>query len=84
MNGFLLPDDQGSLVVQMYQPRVKRTEFISNNLYVKEYPEGTTEEELEAIFGKYGPIISIKIPVDPLTSIPKKFGYVCFKSQEDA
>ena len=60
------------------------SEFASNNLYVKNYPENTSEKELQAIFGQYGPIISIKIPMDPLTGTPKPFGYVCFQNVEDA
>ena len=67
-----------------YVPKPKKNEFTSNNLYVKHYPENSTEKDLQAIFEKYGPLLSIKIPIDPLTNKPKGFGYVCFKNTEDA
>jgi polyadenylate-binding protein len=51
------------------------------NLYVKNFPPTTTEEELRELFGKYGEIESIKM-------LPKEgealYAFVCFKQPDAA
>lgn len=84
MNGYELGQGKGKLIVEYYQIQPKRTEILSNNLYVKPLPKETTEVELKAIFEKYGQIGSVMIPTDPVTGATKGFGYVCFKNVADA
>ena len=54
-----------------------------NNLYVKEFPEGWTEEKLKEFFSKHGPLGSVKLMTDD-SGKSKGFAFVCFERQEDA
>ena len=71
----------------------------NNNLYVKNIPLTATDEDLRAVFGKFGKIISIKLEKDkgnseknekkddketPKVLSNKGFGYVQFEKIEDA
>lgn len=51
------------------------------NLYVKNFPQGTTKEELEKLFTPFGTIESIKLlPTDG----PHLYAFVCFEKPESA
>ena len=54
-----------------------------NNLFVKNFPSGTTEETLSSMFREFGELESVSIPKGENGSL-KDFGYVCFKKPEDA
>lgn len=54
----------------------------SNNLYIKNFEGDVTEDTLREIFAKYGEISSVKVMEDE--ALGKKFGYVCFKTEESA
>ncbi len=50
-----------------------------NNLYVKGFKEDMTEDRLKETFSQHGEVTSISIP-----DASKRFGYVCFKTEEQA
>lgn len=54
-----------------------------NNLYVKEFPKNKTENDLKAVFGKFGEIVSAFLSVDEAGN-SKGFGFVCFKAPDKA
>jgi polyadenylate-binding protein len=60
---------------------MNRTKF--NNVYVKNLAESTTEEDLEKIFGEYGPITSVVVMRDG-NGKSKCFGFVNFENVDDA
>lgn len=51
------------------------------NLYVKNFPDNTTEEQLRAYFEKYGEIESIKLHHKEGAAV---YAFVCYKSPESA
>jgi len=53
------------------------------NLYVKNLDENTNDDGLERLFSPFGPITSAKIMTDD-SGNGKGFGFVCFKSSNDA
>jgi len=50
---------------------------------VKNFPKGTTEEQLSQMFVEFGELESVSIPKDEKGE-SKDNGYVCFKTCEDA
>ncbi len=52
-----------------------------NKIYVGNLPYGTTESELEAFFGEFGPIDHINIVTDRYTGRSKGFGFVEFANE---
>ncbi|KAH9524247.1 putative RNA-binding protein 19 [Bulinus truncatus] len=56
----------------------------SGRLFVRNLWFGVTEEELEEVFKKYGPIAEIVLPVDSLTKKVKGFAHVVFVFPEHA
>jgi polyadenylate-binding protein len=54
-----------------------------NNVYVKNFAEGTTEEDLRQIFSDFGPITSVAVMRDS-SGISKSFGFVNFENADDA
>ncbi|CAG5132481.1 unnamed protein product [Candidula unifasciata] len=56
----------------------------SGRLFVRNLWFGVTEEELEAIFGKYGPLAEVNLPVDSLTKKVKGYAHVVFVFPEHA
>lgn len=74
---------EGPYEVIRYAPKDKR-EFrkVFNNIYVKNFPESWSDEELKAKFSKFGNITSLKAlpnPADPKT----KFAFICYGSPTD-
>ncbi len=50
-----------------------------NNLYVEGFAETMTEDRLRAVFEEFGEVMSLSIP-----NPSRRFGYVCFKTHEEA
>ncbi|KAJ8304662.1 hypothetical protein KUTeg_018245, partial [Tegillarca granosa] len=47
----------------------------NTSLYVRNVPEGTRSEDLSTIFGKYGPLTDVYIPLDYHTQRSRGFAY---------
>lgn len=81
VNGMLLNGKQ--VYVGKFLPKsARRAKFnimSFNNLYVKNFGEGTSDEEFREIFEKYGEITSCKIACDEKGN-SKGFGFVAFES----
>lgn len=66
--------------------------FKDCNLFVKEIPEGITDEKLKKAFEDFGKVISVRVMMErkhePSTGkieyVSKKFGFVCFSKKEEA
>ncbi|GFY43254.1 polyadenylate-binding protein 4 [Trichonephila inaurata madagascariensis] len=54
-----------------------------NNLHVKNLHKSITENELKTLFECFGPILSVKIPLDD-NGQSRGFGFVCFQKEENA
>ena len=54
------------------------------NLYVGNLSYQVREDELKALFGKYGEVTSVKIITDHETGRSKGFGFVEMANSEDA
>lgn len=54
-----------------------------NNLFVKNFPQGTDDAKLKAMFAVFGEIESATVAKNEDGSL-KDFGYVCFKNPEHA
>jgi len=53
-------------------------------LYVGNLEKTVTEEELEALFGEHGDILSVAIIKDRISGESRGFGFVEFSSRDDA
>ncbi|XP_013085618.2 probable RNA-binding protein 19 isoform X1 [Biomphalaria glabrata] len=56
----------------------------SGRLFVRNLWFGVTEDELEEVFKKYGPLAEIDLPVDSLTKKVKGFAHIVFVFPEHA
>ncbi|XP_041344722.1 probable RNA-binding protein 19 [Pyrgilauda ruficollis] len=56
----------------------------SGRLFVRNLPFTSTEEDLEKIFSKYGPLSEIHFPIDKLTKKPKGFAFITYMIPEHA
>ncbi|NXV76914.1 RBM19 protein, partial [Atlantisia rogersi] len=56
----------------------------SGRLFVRNLPFTSTEEDLEKIFSKYGPLSEIHFPIDRLTRKPKGFAFITYMIPEHA
>ncbi|XP_076467260.1 uncharacterized protein LOC143298303 isoform X3 [Babylonia areolata] len=56
----------------------------NTSLYVRNVPDGTRQEELRSLFGKYGPITDVYVPMDYYTRRPRGFAYIQFEDPRDA
>ncbi|XP_044529633.1 probable RNA-binding protein 19 [Gracilinanus agilis] len=56
----------------------------SGRLFVRNLPYTSTEEDLEKLFAKYGPLSEVHYPIDGLTKKPKGFAFITFMFPEHA
>ncbi|XP_066187422.1 probable RNA-binding protein 19 [Sylvia atricapilla] len=56
----------------------------SGRLFVRNLPFTSTEEDLEKVFSKYGPLSEIHFPVDKSTTKPKGFAFITYMIPEHA
>ncbi|XP_072177552.1 serine/arginine-rich splicing factor 12-like [Diadema setosum] len=56
----------------------------NTSLYIRNLPDGVRTEELRQLFGKYGPISDVYIPLDYYTRQPRGFAYIQFDDIRDA
>lgn len=85
LNGMLINDKQvyvGLFVRRQERDRVNGSPKFTN-VYVKGLSETTTDEYLEKVFGKYGPITSTVLMRDT-NGNSRGFGFVNFQNPDDA
>ncbi|XP_068937815.1 probable RNA-binding protein 19 [Petaurus breviceps papuanus] len=56
----------------------------SGRLFVRNLPYTSTEEDLEKMFAKYGPLSEVHYPIDGLTKKPKGFAFITYMFPEHA
>ncbi|XP_071827727.1 serine/arginine-rich splicing factor 12-like [Apostichopus japonicus] len=56
----------------------------NTSLFVRNIAEDVRVEDVRRIFGKYGPISDVYIPLDHHTHMPRGFAYVQFEDGRDA
>ncbi|XP_069070627.1 probable RNA-binding protein 19 [Pleurodeles waltl] len=56
----------------------------SGRLFVRNLPYSCTEDDLQKLFFKYGPLSEILFPIDSLTKKPKGFAFITFMIPEHA
>ncbi|XP_030893656.1 probable RNA-binding protein 19 isoform X3 [Leptonychotes weddellii] len=56
----------------------------SGRLFIRNLPYTSTEEDLEQLFSKFGPLSELHYPIDGLTKKPKGFAFVTFMFPEHA
>jgi polyadenylate-binding protein len=54
------------------------------NLYVKNFDDNITTEQLQEVFDTFGPTISVKVQYDPITKVSRGFGFVSYKDHASA
>lgn len=73
------------LIIDFLLPGIRRA-IRKNNIYVKHFPtENFTDQDLINVFSTYGEVTSVMIVKDQNDPQKNKgFGFVCFKSSEEA
>uniref|UniRef100_A0A6Q2XXT9 Probable RNA-binding protein 19 n=1 Tax=Esox lucius TaxID=8010 RepID=A0A6Q2XXT9_ESOLU len=56
----------------------------SGRLFIRNLPYTCTEEELQDLFSKHGPLSEVVFPIDNLTKKPKGFAFVSYMIPENA
>ncbi|XP_036898055.1 polyadenylate-binding protein 1-like isoform X2 [Sturnira hondurensis] len=87
MNGMLL-NDHKIFVGQYKAPKEREMDLEANteeftNVCIKNLGEDMGDEQLKDLFGKFGPVLSVKVMADE-SGKSKGFGFVSFKRHEDA
>jgi polyadenylate-binding protein len=54
------------------------------NLYVKNFDDTVTMEQLKEVFERFGPTQSVKVQIDPTTRLSRGFGFVSYKDMTSA
>jgi hypothetical protein len=57
---------------------------VSNKIYVGNLPFSSTQEDLEALFGRHGTVASVNVITDRETGRPRGFAFVEMESASDA
>jgi len=74
-------ESQADCVAVPYKPKDRQdVRRIANNLYVKNYPENYTDEQVRALFEPFGRIESISQKENP--KIGCNFAFVCFMAED--
>jgi len=87
VNGMLLSDKK--LYVGRFIPRKEREKELGEkakrftNVYIKNFPDGMSDEKLRELFEKHGKITSYKVMYDE-TGKSRCFGFVAFEDAEAA
>lgn len=84
LNGMLLNDKQvfvGPFLRKQERESSEKSRF--NNVFVKNMSESKTEEDLNAIFGEFGPLTSVVVMRDA-DGKSRCFGFVNFENADDA
>lgn len=63
---------------QAHKPAVKY------ELYVGNLPDGIQESDLHALFGEFGKLVQVRLPLDRVTFEPRGFAFVSFCSKDAA
>ncbi|XP_051888298.1 probable RNA-binding protein 19 [Pristis pectinata] len=84
LNQFKKDDNQKWLKKQKKANEVEEDISDSGRLFVRNLPYTCTEEDLEKVFSKYGPLSEIHFPIDSLTKKPKGFAFITFMIPEHA
>jgi polyadenylate-binding protein len=71
--------------IEIHEKREKREQLTTkfNNLFVKNFPAGTDDQQLTKMFEQFGEIESVRVQRGEGEEL-KDYGYVCFKDPEDA
>lgn len=56
----------------------------TETLFVANLPFSATEEDVSTAFEEFGTVVSVRLPVDGRSGLPKGFGYVEFESTEQS
>uniref|UniRef100_A0A8C5KM72 Polyadenylate-binding protein n=1 Tax=Jaculus jaculus TaxID=51337 RepID=A0A8C5KM72_JACJA len=87
MNGMLLNDLK--VFVGRFMSRKERETEVGartkefTNVYIKNFGEDMDDEHLKDLFGKFGPVLSVKVMMED-NGKSKGFGFVSFERHEDA
>jgi RNA recognition motif-containing protein len=57
---------------------------MASKLYVGNLGAGTTDEQLKAMFERFGPVTSARVVMDATTGKPKGFGFVEMSDTKEA
>jgi RNA recognition motif-containing protein len=85
--GYLLPVADSLLLCRRTYRRNARTRRrkYGEQETVRWQPElGTTEDDLRAVFGSYGPLGDVKVVTDRETGKSRGFGFLTFEHADDA
>ncbi|XP_017234687.1 small RNA-binding protein 11, chloroplastic isoform X1 [Daucus carota subsp. sativus] len=58
--------------------------LLSRQLFVTRLSFYTTNQELKKLFSRFGSVTEAKLVIDEKTQRPKGFGFVTFKSEDEA
>jgi multiple RNA-binding domain-containing protein 1 len=58
--------------------------FENGRLFIRNLPYTCKEEDLEALFSKYKPVVEVNMPIDNFSKKPKGFAYITFMFPEHA
>lgn len=56
----------------------------NTSLFVRNVADNSRTDDLRDIFGRYGPLADVYVPLDYYTRMPRGFAYVQFEDQKDA
>uniref|UniRef100_A0A8C2X0L1 Polyadenylate-binding protein n=1 Tax=Cyclopterus lumpus TaxID=8103 RepID=A0A8C2X0L1_CYCLU len=87
MNGMLLNDRK--VFVGRFKSRKEREAELGakakefTNVYIKNFGDEMTDDQLKVVFDKYGKTLSVKVMIDP-TGKSRGFGFISYEKHEDA
>lgn len=65
-------------------PGPQQDQVESDRLFVRNLTYSTTKNDLETVFSRFGPVLSVSLPLDKQTNQHKGFGYIQFSQTNDA